>query len=150
MNTMYPMNQNFAKLSLLALYYRLFSVNRAFVKWIWAIGIIQMCWFMAMFWIRWFMCTPVAKVWEPTLPGHCIDSNVLLVAGEAVNSPIDFVMVALAVYMVRSLKVSHAARWKLSSTFYPRLELGTRPLTLDPRSPLFPRRPCCESLENIY
>lgn len=117
MNTMFPTNQTFAKLSLLALYYRFFSVNKSFVRWVWGIAITHFCWFMAMFWIRWFMCTPVAKVWNPMLPGHCIDSNMLLAVGEAFNSVFDFMMVALAVWVVRSLKVSRATRWKLSILF---------------------------------
>lgn len=117
MNTMFPTNQTFAKLSLLALYYRIFSVNKAFVRWVWGIAIAHFCWFMAMFWIRWFMCTPVARVWNPRLPGHCIDSNMLLAVGEAFNSVFDFMMVALAVWVVRSLKVSRATRWKLSILF---------------------------------
>lgn len=117
MNTMFPTNQTFVKLSLLALYYRFFSVNKSFVRWVWVIGTLHFCWFMAMFWIRWFMCTPVARVWNPRIPGHCIDSNMLLAVGEAFNSVFDFVMVALAVWVVLSLKVTRATRWKLSILF---------------------------------
>lgn len=115
MNTMYPLNQNFAKLSLLLFYHRIFSISRPFRIPLWIIGIIQMCWFLSTWLIRWFMCTPIARVWDTTLPGHCIDSNMLLAVEEVVNSLIDFAMVALAIWMVRSLKMSSQTRWKLSS-----------------------------------
>lgn len=117
MNVMFPINQTAAKLSLLALYYRIFSVNRTFVYWVYGMAVTHICWFMAMFWIRWFMCTPVARVWDPSLPGHCIDSNLLLAVGEAINSVLDFAMIALAIWVVRSLKVSTKNRWKLSFLF---------------------------------
>ncbi|ROV90139.1 hypothetical protein VPNG_09787 [Cytospora leucostoma] len=117
MNVMFPINQTAAKLSLLALYYRLFTVNRTFVYWVYGITVTHIGWFLAMFWIRLFMCTPVSKVWAPSTPGHCINSNELMAVGEAFNSVLDFVMIGLAVWMVQSLQVSSKNRWKLSILF---------------------------------
>lgn len=118
MNEMFPINQTAAaKLSLLALYYCLFSVNRTFVYWVYGIAATYICWFLAMLFIRWFMCTPVAKVWDPSMPGHCINSNELMAVGEALNSVLDFVMIGLAVWIIQSLQVSAKNRWKLSFLF---------------------------------
>lgn len=117
MNPQFSMNQTFAKMSLLALYLRIFSVSRPCRLWVYFIGFTQILWFLAMFFIRWFMCTPVYKVWTPTAPGTCINNQVLLVAGEAVNSVIDFAMVILALSLVRTLMLPTTTKWKLYILF---------------------------------
>ncbi|KAK5989623.1 Satratoxin biosynthesis SC1 cluster protein 4 [Cladobotryum mycophilum] len=117
MDPNFSVNQAFVKLSLLALYYRLFSINRIFVRWVYTIGIIQIFWLIAMWFVRWFSCTPVKKIWEPMTPGHCINVQALLPAGESINSVIDFAVVGLAVYMVQSLKIATRTKWKLGILF---------------------------------
>lgn len=117
MNPQFSVNQTFAKLSLLVLYHRVFSVSRTCTHWIYFLGTIQVLWCLAMVFVRCFMCTPVHKVWEPTVPGTCINSQVLLAAGEVVNSVIDFAMVGLAIHMARTLLLSTKMKWKLSLLF---------------------------------
>lgn len=63
------------------------------------------------------MCTPIYKVWEPATQGTCIDNNALLAGGEAINSAVDFVMVGLAIHMVRQLQLASETKWKLGFIF---------------------------------
>ncbi|KAI1100575.1 hypothetical protein F4804DRAFT_318584 [Jackrogersella minutella] len=116
-NAFYPVNQTFAKLSLLALYYRIFSVNPTFLYMTYAIAALQVLWFIPMFFERWFLCTPVSKLWDPTIPGHCVNSQAVVAAGESVNSFIDFVMIGMAIYMVKKLKIPASSKFKLSLLF---------------------------------
>ncbi|KAH7318290.1 hypothetical protein B0I35DRAFT_238845 [Stachybotrys elegans] len=113
----FPVNPTFAKLSLLVLYFRIFSINRKFARWVWALAIIQICWFLAIFLTRAMFCIPVSTLWSANFPRGCIDPSLLLAAGESVNAAISFAMIALAMYMVRTLIMSSGTRWKLRALF---------------------------------
>ncbi|KAK8059000.1 hypothetical protein PG994_009448 [Apiospora phragmitis] len=113
----FPVNPTFAKLSLLALYHRIFSVSRVFAYWVYALGVLQIAWFLAIFLIRCMFCIPVSNLWTPAYPQGCIDPSILLAAGESVNAAIAFVMLGLAIWMVRSLIMSNSTKWKLRILF---------------------------------
>lgn len=117
MNIQTPLNQTFAKLCLLALYHRLFSVSEGFVVWIYTVGGIQVAWCITVVCVRLFLCTPIAATLNPFIKGRCLNSQILLAAGDSVNSAIDFVMVGMAIYMVIKLRVSRAAKMKMSVLF---------------------------------
>ncbi|KAI1073513.1 hypothetical protein F5B20DRAFT_587195 [Whalleya microplaca] len=116
-NALYPVNQTFAKLSLLSLYYRIFSANQIFVYMTYTLAALQILWFIPMFFERWFVCTPVSKLWDSTKPGHCVNSQAVVAAGESVNSFIDFAMIGMAIYMVKKLKIPASSKLKLSILF---------------------------------
>ncbi|KAF4625320.1 hypothetical protein G7Y89_g12848 [Cudoniella acicularis] len=118
MNIQTALNQTFAKLSLLALYYRIFFISRGFVFWCFSIGGIQIAWCIAMVLIRLFLCRPVAAAYNPTIKhAKCLNSQVLLAAGDSINSAIDFIMVGMAIWMIYKLKMSNGAKLKLSILF---------------------------------
>ncbi|KAI1169503.1 hypothetical protein F4777DRAFT_572916 [Nemania sp. FL0916] len=114
----FPVNPTAAKLSLLALYHRIFRVNRIYRKWVWLLAVLQVLWFFAVLIVRILICTPPQKLWDPTTPGTCIDPSLLLAAGEAINAAIAFAMVFLAMFMVRSLAMSNTTKWKLRVLFF--------------------------------
>lgn len=113
----FPVNPTFAKLSLLALYYRIFKIRREFVRWMLLLVILQICWFLAIFLTRVMFCIPLSNLWTANFPKGCIDASLLLAAGEAVNAAIAFAMVALAMFMVRTLAMSNSTKWKLRFLF---------------------------------
>jgi hypothetical protein len=117
MNIQTALNQTFAKLSLLTFYHRIFSINRSFVRWVYSVGIIQVLWCVVMVLVRLFLCRPIAAAYNPTIKGTCLNSQILLAAGDSVNSAIDFVMVGMAIWMVIKLKMSTGARLKLGILF---------------------------------
>ncbi|QKX54202.1 uncharacterized protein TRUGW13939_01287 [Talaromyces rugulosus] len=117
MGPQFCMQQLFAKLSILWLYYRLFHVNEAFLYCVWGLGITQTAWSVATYLVHWLECIPTAKLWDPTLDGHCIKSPVFLAAGETPNSLVDFAMIALAIWMVQSLRIKTAVKIKLFVIF---------------------------------
>lgn len=117
MGPQFCMQQLFAKLSILWLYYRLFSVNEAFLYCVWGLGIIQTAWSIATYLVHYLECIPTAKLWDPTLDGHCINSPAFLAAGETPNSLVDFAMIGLAIWMVQSLRIKTSVKIKLFVIF---------------------------------
>ncbi|KAI1407903.1 hypothetical protein F5Y13DRAFT_121114 [Hypoxylon sp. FL1857] len=116
-NFMFPMNQTFAKLSLLVLYHRIFSSSTTFTRWVWGVAFVQISWGIAMFFTRVFGCTPIYKFWEIRTPGTCISAKALLAAPEVINSTVDFVMVGMAVWIIHKLQISTRDKWRLSGLF---------------------------------
>lgn len=117
MSAQYAGNQLFAKLSLIFLYHRLFSVNTTFLYWLYVLGSVQTAWGIALYLAKIFRCTPFEKIWNPTVAGRCVDSGPFLAATEAVNSLIDFIMIGLAIWIVRSLQLDKSSKWKLYFLF---------------------------------
>ncbi|RWA10607.1 hypothetical protein EKO27_g4505 [Xylaria grammica] len=117
LDAFYVVNQACAKFSILALYYRIFSANRTFVLWTYGVATVTMLWFISMFIERLLVCNPPAKLWNPDLPGYCVNSQIVIAAAESVNSLLDFVMIGMAIYVVRQLKISASQQLQLSLIF---------------------------------
>ncbi|KAI1123657.1 hypothetical protein F5Y10DRAFT_269873 [Nemania abortiva] len=110
---LYFYQQLFAKLSILALYYRLFRVKPAFKKCIDALVIYHALWITLVSFLIAFVCRPLARFWDPQVPGHCIPIGTLLAVTETLNSLGDFLLVALAVAIVSIVQSSKTAKRKL-------------------------------------
>ncbi|TWU75375.1 hypothetical protein ED733_000825 [Metarhizium rileyi] len=117
MSAQFCPQQTFAKFSLLFLYYRIFSSVKSFRISLWVVGAVQLAWGIATYVVHYFTCTPVSKMWNPRLPGTCINHDAFLVGGESINSFLDFVLVGLAVWMVQSLQMKTETKLKLSLLF---------------------------------
>lgn len=117
MAAQYPPQQTFAKLSLVALYYRIFSSSRKFVLWLYTIGAVQLGWGIGNFIAHWAQCIPIRGFWDPSVPHVCLNDAMLLVVGETINSLLDFMLVGLAIWIVQSLQMSSAVKLKLSVIF---------------------------------
>lgn len=118
MSTHFNPNQFFAKMSLLLLYWRLFSVNKTLRISVWTIGVVQTGWFISCWLARWFTCVPVHHIWDLTGDrSGCRERGPYVAASESINTLIDFVMVGLAIWMIQQLKVKTGVKWKLSILF---------------------------------
>lgn len=112
-----PFNPTFAKLSLLALYYRIFSIKSTFARWVWCLVIFQVCWFLAMVLCRIMFCLPIEKLWLETIPGRCLNVPLLLAVDWSVNAALAFALIALGMCMVRTLAISKSAKRRLGLLF---------------------------------
>jgi len=110
-------NQTFAKLSILALYYRVFSADQPFVYMTYAVATLQILWFIPMFIERFLVCNPPAKLWNPSMPGFCVNSQAVVAATESTNSFIDFVMVGMAIFVASKLRIPTSKKLELSILF---------------------------------
>jgi hypothetical protein len=117
MNGVYGFQQSFVKFSLLALYQRLFWVNKTFSISVWVVAIIQGCWGLVVFLVHIFACRPIEKVWTPLMDGYCIDENIFFSIYEPLNSLLDFVVAGQALWMLPSLQTRRTTRWHLAILF---------------------------------
>ncbi|KAH9984254.1 hypothetical protein F4779DRAFT_330912 [Xylariaceae sp. FL0662B] len=105
------------KLSVLALYHRIFGVYRGYRIWIYILGGFQtvlaliFCIFQAL------QCRPFNRYFDISIPGYCTDEGTVILGGEIPNSLVDFAMVILAMFMIRRLQLSSAMKWRLRLLF---------------------------------
>jgi hypothetical protein len=111
------MNQTFAKLSLLNLYYRIFEVAAYFRYEVFVVGSAQIAWGIANVLVRLFFCQPIKATFNPFIKGKCMDPNMLMLVGEGINGLIDFIMVAMALQIVHKLQLPRIERLKMSVLF---------------------------------
>ncbi|KAI0145541.1 hypothetical protein GGR57DRAFT_479870 [Xylariaceae sp. FL1272] len=110
-------SQTFTKLSILALYYRIFSTSRAYARWIIFFAAVQTAWLVTFVFVQIYQCRPIRKFWLPLLPGYCTDEGTMIVIVEVPNSLLDFALVILSIIMIRPLQMTTATKWKLRSIF---------------------------------
>lgn len=115
----YWSNQLFAKLSILLLYKRIFSVKKGYRYSIYTIGAVHILFSIAILLVALFGCKPVAKGWNPLMTGSCVTTapRPFLAGAESINSAVDFIMVILAILMIRELNMSTANKMKVSLLF---------------------------------
>lgn len=111
------LDQCFAKWSICALYYRIFSVNRTYALWIKGVAAVQFALYIVLVIMQSLQCRPLNKFWQWWADGECIPFSTLLLAIDPLNSLIDFVLVGLAMTMIRSLHMKTQAKWKLGFLF---------------------------------
>ncbi|KAJ2987031.1 hypothetical protein NUW58_g4729 [Xylaria curta] len=111
------LDQTLAKLSICALYLRIFGINRIYAYYIWLLGILQVAVNIALIIVQFLQCRPLNKFWQYWADGTCISSFTLLASVEPFNSVIDFALVILALVMIRSLNMSRKTKWRLRFLF---------------------------------
>lgn len=114
---LFIVQQFFAKLSVAALYLRIFGIHRGYRKAIYGLVALQTVWTIAPSFLQIFACNPVYKLWYPTVEGTCIKEGLIIAVMESVNSFTDIAFVGLAMHMVRELKVSRATKVRLYILF---------------------------------
>lgn len=64
-----------------------------------------------------FSCRPISKAWDFSQTGTCLNYLATVTGAETVNSTVDLLMVALALWMIRALRIGRATKWKLNFIF---------------------------------
>ncbi|KAM7189794.1 hypothetical protein V8F33_009820 [Rhypophila sp. PSN 637] len=118
MSPQYVPNQVFTKMTLVFLYFRIFSADEVFVKWLYGLGILQVMWGIAVYIVKFNLCSPIEFTWDKSVVGGtCIEIGPFLAASETINSLIDFAMIGLAIWIVRSLRMGRGNKIKLAVLF---------------------------------
>ena len=81
-----------------------------------------MIWFNVLFYISTmlvviFQCNPRAKFWEPTLPGHCINIEVVDIVAAAINVFSDVVLLLFPITCVWQLQMPNRSKVAVSAVF---------------------------------
>ncbi|KAL9127418.1 MAG: hypothetical protein Q9217_003714, partial [Psora testacea] len=96
-----------AKLSILLLLLRIF-VPSGKTKTYWAIQAVilfNLLFYLANLPIEIWPCIPRRKLWNPLLPGHCINNEMVFVAGGAINMISDFLILLIPIVSIWRLKM---------------------------------------------
>jgi hypothetical protein len=103
-NNLWAVAVNVTKASILAQYLRLFSSRSTqFVCYFLLVLLIPvLCWSV---FAGTFLCTPVAKLWEPHLPGHCMNAQQYWLSAAAINIGMDFTVLLLPLPAITQLRL---------------------------------------------
>ena len=101
------------KLSVLALYLRIFSSSRSFKRTTYAVIAFIFILLFTFLMLHFLQCIPLRTVWTlPPEPAHCFDRHRLLVVGSVLNALTDLLILCLPIPVVARLQLP--ARKKIS------------------------------------
>ncbi|KAJ5692632.1 hypothetical protein N7462_002055 [Penicillium macrosclerotiorum] len=113
----YFINAAFTKSSLLLLYYRIFGVVKGFRWALWIVGSLVLSYFVVCVIVSITECSPIAKFWDPTLPGTCINEIAFFRWNGAGNMILDVVVLCLPYPMAWRLQVTLRQKLILTGIF---------------------------------
>ncbi|CEI68396.1 unnamed protein product [Fusarium venenatum] len=113
---LYAWNLGWTKLSLLLMYYRIFRVPY-FKKMAWIVGTFVFAWVITITFLFIFICVPVAKLWYPDLPGHCINQVGTWIANAASTIFTDIVILCLPIPPIWKLQLGRSEKLGLTAAF---------------------------------
>ncbi|KAJ5611147.1 hypothetical protein N7510_007866 [Penicillium lagena] len=106
----------FVKLSILALYKRLFATKKMLTA-IYIVGTIVLMWAVAVFVTTGLMCIPVNKFWDPTVEGACIDAAKFYYGIQIPNILTDAILLCMPLNVVWKLPIAKSQKLLLSGVF---------------------------------
>lgn len=62
-------------------------------------------------------CIPREKIWNPEIPGRCIDNDAALIASSAINILSDVTILLLPLAAIRHLQVTQKSKLKAAAIF---------------------------------
>ena len=104
------------KLSFLGVYFRiLFKKSHRLAVWVLAALISGNA--VATLLINFFMCSPISKVWNPSTPGHCIETYSFGIYGNVNKLVTDIMLTLLPIPMIAKLQVNRSQKLRLYFMF---------------------------------
>ncbi|KAE8355444.1 hypothetical protein BDV28DRAFT_146119 [Aspergillus coremiiformis] len=113
---LYPLCITFVKLSILAFYKRLFPVKPMVIS-VHLVGSIVLLWCIAVCLVGAMTCIPFRKLWEPLVPGRCINLSQFYYGLQIPNILTDAVILVMPLRVVWNLQVPKAQKILLSGIF---------------------------------
>ncbi|KAF7914522.1 uncharacterized protein EAF01_000928 [Botrytis porri] len=113
---LYPIALSTSKLSLLALYWRVFAVTGGKVPILFA-SAINGAWGVAALVVGIFSYRPLEAFWNTAIAAQCIDYPVFFTSNEAFTIAFDIVVLSIPVWFIAQIKRSIGERITISSTF---------------------------------
>lgn len=107
------------KLSILLLYLRVFipSCKSKTFFFIHLLLWTNLAFYLVSTFIKVFECTPRSKIWMPTIPGHCVNIETLILVAAIVNVVSDFTLLILPVVSVWGLRMGRKQQVGVSVVF---------------------------------
>lgn len=104
------------KLSILSLYKRLFPV-KPMINAVHLVGFLVILWCFGVCLVGALTCIPVKKLWDPTVPGGCIDLPKFYYGLQVPNIVTDFIILVMPMKLVWDLPISRVQKMLLSGIF---------------------------------
>lgn len=107
------------KIAILLQLLEIFVTQKRNFRWYALLSLIgaNVVFFTILFFMEIFQCIPRVKIWDPTVPGTCIDIQNTFVATGVINVCDDFIILILPVYWVWLLKISTKRKAGISLIF---------------------------------
>lgn len=105
-----------SRLSVLALYVRLFSTRRFRLVNL-AVAVFVVMQALAFFFLFAFQCRPVRRIWHLGMGGVCLRTGTLYMTQASLSVPTDFLILLLPLPMVWRLQVTLRRKWALTCVF---------------------------------
>lgn len=99
---MYIWSVVLSKLSLLALYYRVFRFGY-FKRACWGVGGLVLAWAIASTIVLFTLCVPFSKYWDPTVEGHCLNFTTVRLCNSIATIVTDVMILCLPVPQIWGL-----------------------------------------------
>ncbi|KAJ6035303.1 uncharacterized protein N7446_010062 [Penicillium canescens] len=112
----YCMTLGIVKISILLMYARIFPTRGFRIAAI-ILGSIVIGWAVAIICVSVFQCAPIAKAWNPTLSGTCIDLKGSFIGNAVPNILTDIAILALPVHVVWGLHATVTHRLSVIAVF---------------------------------
>lgn len=107
----------FVKLAILALYRRIFGVNRSYLVSIYVLAAVQIVLVIIFCIFQALQCRPFGRYFDLRIQGTCSSEGVVVLGGGLPDSLVDFAAVVLAMWMIKSLQISTKIKWRLRILF---------------------------------
>ncbi|MCJ1401855.1 hypothetical protein MMC11_005072 [Xylographa trunciseda] len=105
------------KASVLLFYARIFKVVRWFSILLWTVGALIIGWYIMTQLLATFSCTPVAKAWNPKLPGTCVPTYTSFMVASVPNTITDWFLLLLPLPMLWGLQIDLRRKIGLVAVF---------------------------------
>lgn len=113
---LYVFNLVWTKLGILLMYYRIFRFPY-FKTWAYVIGTFVILWVICITFLFIFICVPVQKIWNPQIPGRCINQVSTWIANAVSTIATDVAILLLPLPQVWKLQLRTSEKIAVSIAF---------------------------------
>ncbi|KAI1095501.1 hypothetical protein F5B19DRAFT_439760 [Rostrohypoxylon terebratum] len=114
---LWAISSSLVKLSILFFYQRVFGILR-YVRFIaWFLIALVIIWMIGVTIAHALECTPIAKSWDVSLPGHCLDTVSLYMVGSISDVVMDFLILILPLPAIARLQMPMSRKIELVLIF---------------------------------
>ncbi|KAJ5232587.1 hypothetical protein N7468_005543 [Penicillium chermesinum] len=106
------------KISALFFYARVFNApNKTLRVHLWILGALVAGWLLSAYFVTIWQCDPVAKAWDPTIPGKCVNTYAWYTATATISCAIDMWILIIPIPLIWRLNSSLRRRIYLLAAF---------------------------------
>ncbi|KAF2807324.1 uncharacterized protein BDZ99DRAFT_536721 [Mytilinidion resinicola] len=115
--TIWPCRELVARMSVIFLYYRLFSIKRWLGWSLKTVGALSILWLLCLIFTVSFQCKPIAALLDATVAGECLDNQTGFLSSEIFNACLDLALVCLPIRIIWKLRLPLRERFGIATIF---------------------------------